>query len=127
MLKNALAIAALASSALAPSFAAEPVSRTPVEDFRELLVTAIAASAGTAHGVLVGPMAQAITDNSGAKGPLLLDVSTLRRYQQPGCARLNVRISQEGVQAPAAKSPGRQTIDIGIDYCRDGSAPKSLS
>ena len=127
MLKNVVAIAVLTLGTIGQSFAQEPVSRTPVEDFRVLLVTAITASAGTAHGVLVGPMATAITDNSGARGPILLDVSTLRRYRQPGCARLNVRISQEGVQAPAARSPGKQTMDIGIDYCRDGSAPKSLS
>ena len=127
MLNHVVAVAVLTLGTLGQSFAQEPGSRTPVEDFRVLLVTAITASTGTAQGVLVGPMAAAISDNSGARGPILLDVSTLRRYRQPGCARLNVRISQEGVQAPAARSPGKQAIDIGIDYCQDGSAPKSLS
>jgi hypothetical protein len=127
MLKKAVAIAMLMLSTIGASFADEQVSRTPVEDFRELLVAAIASPTGTAHGVLVGPMAEAITEGGGASGPVLLDVSTLRRYRQPGCARLNVRISQEGVRAPAARSPGKQTVDVGINYCRDGSAPKSLS
>jgi len=59
-------------------------------------------------------------------------VSTEKRYAQPGCSRLNVRFWQDGVQLPnygagGVQAPRRQTIDFGINYCRDGQPPQSLS
>jgi hypothetical protein len=63
-----------------------------------------------------------------ASSPILIDVSTERRYQQPGCSRLKVTFSQEGVHLPGASgTPQRRTVDVGLNYCRDGKPPKSLS
>jgi hypothetical protein len=105
---------------------AQPV-RTPVPDARPVLLAALQAEDGKAHGVLTGETASAITRHFRASSPIYVDVSTEKRYQQPGCSRLNVLFWQEGVHLPEAKEPRRQTITFGIDYCLDGLPPRSLS
>ena len=101
--------------------------RSPVQDARPLLVAAIDAPNGDAHGILVGEIADAVTQRFKGTSPIYIDVTTERRYAQPGCRRLNVRFWQDGVQLPGVPAPRRQTIDFGINYCRDGQPPKSLS
>ena len=101
--------------------------RTPVQDARPLLIAAIDAPTGEAHGMLVGEIADAITQRFKGTSPIYIDVTTERRYAQPGCRRLKVRFWQDGVQLPGVPAPRRQTVDFGINYCRDGQPPKSLS
>ena len=101
--------------------------RSPVQDARPLLVAAIDAPNGDAHGILVGEIADAVTQRFKGTSPIYIDVTTERRYAQPGCRRLNVRFWQDGVQLPGVPAPRRQTIDFGVNYCRDGQPPKSLS
>ena len=100
--------------------------RVAVRDAKLLLITAIDAPSGQAHGVLVGQVAEAITQRFQGTTPIHIDVSTERRYAQASCSRLKVSFWQDGVQLPGAPSPRRQVIDFGIDYCRDGQPPKSL-
>lgn len=126
MLRNALLSAALGALTAAASGADGP-ARLPVEDFRPLLVKAIDSPDGTAFGVLIGPMAEALTAKMKASSPVLIDVTTLRRYKQSGCSRLNVRFSQDGVVLPGTSKPRSQTYDLGLNYCRDGQPPKSLA
>ena len=107
-------------------------ARTPVQDARPLLIAAINAADGQSHGILVGEVADAISQRFKATTPIYIDVTTERRYAQAGCSRLNLRFWQDGVQLPSLKSTGvaaprRQTIDFGINYCRDGQPPRSLS
>ena len=101
--------------------------RLPVPDARPLLLAAIDAPDGRAYGLLSGPMADAITARFKATSPVYIDVSTERRYAQPGCRRLKVSFWQDGVQLPGEPVPRRRTIDFGINYCRDGLPPRSLS
>jgi hypothetical protein len=101
--------------------------RISVPDARPLLLAAIDAPDGRAHGVLSGPMADAITARFKATSPVYIDVSTERRYAQAGCRRLKVSFWQDGVHLPGAPGPRRQTIDFGLNYCRDGLPPRSLS
>ena len=105
---------------------AEPV-RTPVPDARPVMLAALQAADGTAHGVLTGDVAEAITRHFRASSPIQIDVSTVRRYRQPGCSRLKVLFWQDGVHLPNAKAARRQTIEFGIDYCLDGLPPRSPS
>jgi hypothetical protein len=119
-------IAWLAVTALVASNATAQ-DRAQVQDARPLLIAAIEAPDGQSRGVLVGEIADAITRQFKATSPIYIDVKTERRYTQAGCSRLNVRFWQEGVQLPGAAAPRRQTIDFGINYCRDGLPPKSLS
>ena len=101
--------------------------RIAVPDARPLLLAAIDAPDGRAHGLLSGPMADAITARFKATSPVYIDVSTERRYAQAGCRRLKVTFWQDGVQLPGEPGPRRRTIDFGINYCRDGLPPRSLS
>lgn len=107
--------------------AANAQERIAVPDARPLLLAAIDAPGGRAHGVLSGAIADAITARFKATSPIYIDVSTERRYAQPGCRRLKVSFWQDGVQLPGAPAPRRQTIDFGLNYCRDGMPPRSLS
>ena len=101
--------------------------RIPVQDARPLLIAAIDAPSGEAHGMLVGEIADAVTQRFKGTSPIYIDVTTERRYTQAGCRRLQVRFWQDGVQFPGVPAPRRQTNDFGINYCRDGQPPKSLS
>jgi hypothetical protein len=100
--------------------------RVAVTDARSLLIAAIDAPDGEAHGVLTGQLADAITQRFKATTPIYIDVGTERRYAQAGCRRLKVRFWQDGVQLPGVPAPRRQTVDFGINYCRDGLPPTTL-
>ena len=108
---------------IAPAMAQE---RAPVPDARPLLLAALRAPDGQAHGMLGGEIADAIRQRFQASGPIYIDVTTLHRYIQPGCSRLNVKFWQDNVRLPGATDPQRQTIEFGINYCLDGLPPKSL-
>jgi hypothetical protein len=113
--------------ALCTAVAAMAQERIAVKDTKPLLIAAIEAPGGQAHGVLVGDIADAITQRFKGTTPIYIDVSTERRYAQAGCSRLNVRFWQDGLQLPGVLAPRRQTIDFGVDYCRDGQPPRSRS
>ncbi len=117
----AAALAVLASPVLA-----DDVLRTRVPDARPVMLAALQATDGQAHGILTGEMADAITKRFGATSPIYIDVATEKRYAQAGCSRLKVTFWQEGVLLPGAMTPRRQTMDFGIDYCLDGRPPQSL-
>lgn len=110
---------------LATTAGAETV-RTPVPDARPVLLAALQAADGTAHGVLTGEMADAITKHFEATSPIYIDVTTEKRYREPGCSRLKVLFWQEGVKLPGVASPRKQTIEFGINYCSTGLPPRSL-
>ena len=123
-MKPVYAVALLAVFAL-PVFA-DDLLRTPVPDARPLMLGALQATDGQAHGVLTGEMADAITRRFGATSPIYIDVTTEKRYAQPGCSRLKVTFWQDGALLPGARTPRRQTMDFGINYCLDGRPPQSL-
>lgn len=105
---------------------AQPV-RTPVTDARHVLLAALQATDGTARGVLTGEMAEAISQHFRGTSPIYIDVSTERRYRQPGCSRLKVLFWQEGVHLQSTETPRRQSVEFGTNYCLDGLPPQSLS
>lgn len=127
MRSTALIYAAMLVAVFTSPVRAENILRTPVPDPRPLMLAALQAGNGEAHGVLTGDIAEAITKRFGAASPIYIDVATERRYAQAGCARLKVTFWQEGVQLPSAAAPRRQTIEFGINYCLDGRPPRSLS
>lgn len=102
------------------------VGRMPVKDARVLMVMALQAPDGQAHGTLTGESADAISQRFKANTPISIDVTTDKRYRQPGCSRLTVTFWQDGVWLPGAQAPRKQSIEFGINYCLDGLPPKSL-
>lgn len=119
-------VAALLLMACSATARTSPVPRTPVSDPRPLLIAALRSPEGEAHGVLTGDTADAITQKFNAKTPLYIDVTTVKRYAQAGCSRLQVMFWQDGVRLPGTTAPRKQTIEFRINYCRDGLAPRSL-
>ena len=77
------------------------------------MLSALDAPDGKAHGILVGEVADAISKRFNATSPIYIDVSTEKRYAQPGCSRLNVRFWQDGVQLPnyGARRAGTAAAD----------------
>lgn len=123
-----LAMAAIAMPAYADEPSSTPLSlRTAVSDARPVMLAAIQASNGESYGVLTGDVANAISQRFSATTPIFIDVTTERRYQQQGCSRLKVMFWQDGVLLPGAKTPRKQTMEFGINYCLDGLPPKTLS
>ena len=111
--------------ALLQANAGSTATPKPVTNPRELMIEAIDAPDGRASGVLVGDMADAIGQGFGTTAPLRIDVTTLKRYRQEGCRRLNVAFSQDGVRMPGESTGNARQIDFGIDYCRNGQPPAS--
>lgn len=114
------------ASVLLGLVAASVAERLPVPDARPLLLAALRAADGQAHGRLSGELADAIGHQFQSGSPIFIDVTTVHRYVQPGCSRLKVTFWQDGVLLPGAAQPQRQTIEFGINYCLDGLPPKSL-
>ncbi|PKB13834.1 hypothetical protein [Janthinobacterium sp. 64] len=110
----------------ASSVASEATPRVAVNDPKVLMLAAIDAPDGRAAGMLTGELADAITQRFSATSALFMDVTTLARYAQDGCRRLNVRFWQEGIRLTPGQAPKQQTIDIGINYCRNGQPPANL-
>jgi hypothetical protein len=108
------------------SVASEATLRAAVNDPKVLMLAAIDAPDGRAAGMLTGELADAITQRFSATSGLFMDVTTLARYAQDGCRRLNVRFWQEGIRLTPGQAPKQQTIDIGINYCRNGQPPANL-
>lgn len=102
------------------------VLRRPVEEVRPLLIEAIDAPAGEAHGRLTGQNADAIGRQFKTAEPINVDVTTLIRYAEDGCRRLSVLFWQEDVQLGQGMPAKRQTVEFGINYCRTGMPPRSL-
>jgi len=117
--------AALITGFAVPVFA-DDLLRAPVPDPRPVMLAALQSVDGEAHGILIGEIADALTQRFAATSPIYIDVTTGKRYAQAGCARLKVSFWQDGVLLPGASSPRRQTIDFGINYCLDGRPPQSL-
>lgn len=121
-----IAAAILVLALVLASAARAQAVRTPVPDARPVLLAALQSAEGTAHGVLTGEIADAITRHFEATSPIYIDVSTERRYREPGCSRLKVLFWQEGVKLPGVTAPRKQTIEFGINYCTTRLPPRSL-
>lgn len=96
--------------------------RQAVTTVRPLLITAI--DQGKAHGILVGEAAQYISRTFKSAAPIEIDVKTVRALDEPGCMRLAVTTSQEGVldfnREVRETRPGRKAFTYQLSYCRDG-------
>ncbi len=89
---------------------------------RLVMLEAIDAPDGTAKGFIVGPIAEKFDTTTGARSPVMVEVTTLKSYQQVGCKRLNVRLKQANVPGKDGTS-AEFGIDYGVNLCRDGSPP----
>jgi len=119
-------LAAIALLALTASNV-DAVDRQAVTTVKPLLVTAI--DQGEAHGVLVGQAAQYIAQTFKSTAPIEIDVKTVQALGEPGCKRLAVTTSQEGVvdfnREKRDAKPARLAFTYQFNYCRDGRTPQT--
>ena len=73
----------------------DAIERQAVTTVKPLLLTAL--DQGEAHGVLVGQAAQYIAQTFKSTAPIEIDVKTVQALGEPGCKRLAVSTSQDGV------------------------------
>ena len=105
----------------------DAVDRQAVTTVKPLLVTAI--DQGEAHGVLVGQAAQYIAQTFKSTAPIEIDVKTVQVLGEPGCKRLAVTTSQDGVvdfnRDKRETQPARKAFTYQLNYCRDGRTPQT--
>ena len=105
----------------------DAVDRQAVTTVKPLLVTAI--DQGEAHGVLVGQAAQYIAQTFKSTAPIEIDVKTVQALEEPGCKRLAVTTSQDGVvdfnRERRDTKPARMAFTYQLNYCRDGRTPQT--
>ena len=115
----AFALLALTASSV------DAVDRQAVTTVKPLLVTAI--DQGEAHGVLVGQAAQTIAQTFKSTAPIEIDVKTVQALREPGCKRLAVTTSQNGVldfnREQRETQSGRKAFTYHLNYCSDGRTP----
>ena len=96
--------------------------RQAVTTVKPLLVTAL--DQGEAYGVLVGQAAQYIAQTFKSAAPIEIDVKTVQPLGEPGCKRLAVTTSQDGVvdfnRERRDTKPERMAFTYQLNYCRDG-------
>ena len=118
--------AAIALLALTAS-TADAADRQAVTTVKPLLVTAI--DQGEAHGVLVGQAAQYVAQTFKSTAPIQIDVKTVQELGEPGCKRLAVTTSQDGVvdfnREKRDTQPARNSFTYQFNYCRDGRTPQT--
>ena len=108
-------LAAAAAIALQPAQAAEPQSmvRQALED-------------GQASGQVDGPVAEETRNRLNATGALALTVKRLYRFDQPGCARLQLDFTQQAALLPGTAIPAPYGWSTQMNLCADGHPPANL-
>ena len=101
------------------------IERQRVTDIKPLLLAAL--DRGEAHGVLVGEAAQWTAQYFKTAAPIEIDVRTVKPLPRPGCMRLAITTTQDGVwdynRELRASAPERKAFTWMVNYCRDGGLP----
>jgi len=89
---------------------------------KQLMVRAIDAADGKASGFVLGQIAEKFQRTTGSSARVKAEVTTIKSFQQDGCKRLNVRLTQSDVPTSDGKR-AEFGVDYGLNMCRDGSPP----
>lgn len=91
-------------------------------DLKAHLLAALDAPEGRSEGVLSGPLAALFQAQTRSSGPVRVQVRTLTKFAQEGCARLQATLMQDDV--PTREG---QRVPFAVRYelslCRDGQPP----
>lgn len=91
-------------------------------EVKDFLYQALDSKTGTASGVVTGSMSDRFKQTTRSSAPVTADVSTLKRFRQPGCSRLALVLKQEGVPTKGGKFvPFLMRYELNV--CRDGNPP----
>jgi hypothetical protein len=101
---------------------AHNVTATEFTSVKSLMMQALNAEDGKAHGFTDGKEADAIHTATGATDPVRVEVSTLKHFRQAGCSRLAVKLIQ-----PNTPTKQGSKVDFALNYelnlCLNGSPP----
>ncbi|RTL53136.1 MAG: hypothetical protein EKK46_09430 [Rhodocyclaceae bacterium] len=90
------------------------------DSVKDYMIRAI--DAGEISGVLTDATAKAWQQHSGSSAPVMIKVTPVKEFKQPGCKRLAVVLYQDGV--PTAQGPKiRAGLPFEMNMCRDGTPP----
>lgn len=91
-------------------------------DLKAHLLAALDAPEGRSDGELSGPMAALFQAQTRSSGPVRVQVRTLRRSAQAGCARLQATLLQDEVPTREGKRVAF-AVRYELNLCRDGQPP----
>lgn len=77
---------------------------------------------GSASGILTGPQADAWKRKTGSSDPILVEAKVIKRFSQPDCARLAVKMTQAKIPKKDG-STGPLEVGWGMNLCTDGLPP----
>ncbi|EXI72197.1 MAG: hypothetical protein AW10_04261 [Candidatus Accumulibacter appositus] len=91
-------------------------------DLKQHLIAAIDAPDGRSDGDLSGRMAEFFKGQTRSSSPVRLQVRTLRKFAEAGCARLEATLIQDDVPT---KDGNRIPLAVRyeLNLCRDGQPP----
>ncbi|WP_299159652.1 hypothetical protein [Accumulibacter sp.] len=117
-MKAALKALAIALCVLAPLGTRDVLAA----DLKQHLIAAIDAPDGRSDGELSGRMAEFFKGQTRSPAPVRVQVTTLRKFAEAGCARLEATLIQDDVPTKDGKR-----IPLAVRYelnlCRDGQPP----
>ncbi|MGS1024044.1 hypothetical protein [Burkholderia glumae] len=87
-------------------------------------ILADAIDQGSSYGALRGPLADSLTRQLAANGPVYVSARPIGDLPRAGCKRLDVVFDIRGVQTAAGETTGK--FDMQMNYCRDGVPPIGL-
>ena len=91
-------------------------------DLKQHLIAAIDAPNGQADGELNGPTAEFFKAQTRSSVPVMVQVRTVKKFAEAGCARLQATLAQDAVPT----QDGKQipfAIRYELNLCRDGQPP----
>ncbi len=91
-------------------------------DLKQYLIAAIDSPDGRSDGELSGTMAEFFMGQTHSSAPVKVQVRTLSKFSEDGCARLEANLIQENVPT----RDGKQipvVIRYELNLCRDGHPP----
>lgn len=90
--------------------------------FRQVLVDAI--DHGSAYGVLRDDLADKLTTQLHANGPIYVTAKPIADLSKAGCKRFSVDFDIRGIQMPQGETTGQ--LNLKMNYCKDGTPPIGL-
>ena len=91
-------------------------------DLKQHLIAAIDAPNGQSDGELNGPTAEFFKAQTRSSAPVMVQVRTMKRFAEAGCARLQATLMQDAVPT----QDGKQipfAVRYELNLCRDGHPP----
>ena len=91
-------------------------------DLKQHLIAAIDAPNGQSDGELNGPTAEFFKAQTRSSAPVMVQVRTVKKFAETGCARLQATLMQDAVPT----QDGKQipfAVRYELNLCRDGHPP----